>query len=65
MIGLFILLVLLMLCVVGVLVYGLITMARGGTINQHRSNIMMRWRVALQGLALLVFMAFLLVSGAG
>ncbi|WP_431281381.1 twin transmembrane helix small protein [Humitalea sp. 24SJ18S-53] len=43
-----------MLGTLGVLLAGLVSMARGG--NGARSNALMRWRVLLQGAALLLFM---------
>ena len=50
-----ILVALLMLGVLGVLFAGLIGLVRGGN-NPQRSNALMRWRVLLQGAALLLFM---------
>lgn len=58
----FIILAVVMLSVVGVLFWGLTAMARGGEYNVRWSNIIMRWRIALQSLALLVFIVILLVS---
>jgi hypothetical protein len=49
-----ILLGLTMLGVVGVLFAGLFGMVRGGG-DPMRSNALMRWRVVLQGVALLLF----------
>lgn len=46
---------LLMFATLGVLFAGLIGVARGG-INPQRSNQLMRWRVILQGGALLLFL---------
>jgi hypothetical protein len=46
---------LLMFATLGVLFAGLIGVARGGG-NPQRSNQLMRWRVILQGAALLLFM---------
>jgi hypothetical protein len=46
---------LLMLATLGVLFAGLLGLARGGG-NPQRSNRLMRWRVILQGAALLLFM---------
>ena len=46
---------LLMLATLGVLFAGLLGLARGGG-NPLRSNRLMRWRVILQGAALLLFM---------
>jgi len=51
--------VLLMLATVGVLLAGVVGLARGGG-DPARSNQLMRWRVLLQGAALLLF---LLVMG--
>ncbi len=47
-----------MLGTVGVLAAGLIGLARGGE-NAERSNILMRWRVVLQGVALVLFVTLL------
>ena len=44
-----------LLAVLGVLFAGLFSMARGGTFNRKHGNRLMRWRVALQGLAVLLF----------
>jgi Hypoxia induced protein conserved region len=49
----------LMLATLGVLLAGVISLARGGG-DPVRSNQLMRWRVILQGAALLLF---LLVMG--
>lgn len=46
---------LLMLATVGVLLAGVVGLARGGG-DPMRSNRLMRWRVLLQGAALLLFM---------
>lgn len=59
----FILLALAMLSVVAVLFWGLLSMTRGGEYNQRWSNVIMRWRVALQAFALLVFVLILLAAG--
>ncbi|CAI8437620.1 MAG: Uncharacterised protein [SAR116 cluster bacterium MED-G04] len=58
----FVLLAVIMLSVVGVLFWGLTAMARGGEYNLRWSNKIMRWRVLLQGLAILVFVGVLLIS---
>ena len=53
-----------MLAVAGVLFWGVITMARGGEYNAKWSNKIMRYRIVLQGIALLVFVVILtLASG--
>ena len=60
----YILLGLSMLAVAGVLFWGVITMARGGEYNAKWSNKIMRYRIVLQGIALLVFVVILtLASG--
>ncbi len=56
---LMILLVAVMLAVLGVLVAGMIGVARGG--DPARSNRLMRWRVILQGVAIAIF-ALLMLS---
>ena len=53
-----VLLVLAMLGTVGVLFAGLIGMVRGSA-NPGRSNALMRWRVVLQGVALIMFVLLL------
>ena len=53
-----ILLILAMLGVLGVLFAGLLGVARGGG-NPARSNRLMRWRVALQAVAIGLFMLLL------
>ena len=40
--------------VVLILAWGLITMARGGEYNKSKSNILMRYRIVLQALAVLI-----------
>ncbi len=47
-----------MLGTLGVLFAGLVGLVRGGT-DPARSNALMRWRVVLQGAALLLFMLLL------
>ena len=54
-----ILVVLAMLATLGMLLFGIITMAKGG--NPQRSNKLMRSRVLLQGLALLLFVIFMML----
>jgi hypothetical protein len=44
-----------LLAVLGVLFAGLVSMARGGEFNRKHGNRLMRWRVALQGLAIALF----------
>lgn len=61
----FFILAVVMLSVVGVLFWGLTAMARGGEYNVRWSNIIMRWRVVLQALALMIFVVIVLISTAG
>ena len=58
---LFTLLIIVMVAVVGVLFFGLFSMARGGSFNQRNANKLMRWRVALQGIAILLFVLFMML----
>jgi hypothetical protein len=58
MIVLKILVVLAMLGTLGVLLFGMLGLVRGGG-SPERSNQLMRWRVVLQGAALLLFMLLL------
>ena len=58
---LFTLMVIAMVAVLGVLFFGLFSMARGGAFNDRNANKLMRWRVALQGIALLLFVLFMML----
>ena len=58
---LFTLMVIAMVAVVGALFFGLFSMARGGPFNQRNANKLMRWRVALQGIAILLFVLFMML----
>ena len=51
-----------MLGTLGVLLAGMVGMVRGGG-NPARSNALMRWRVVLQGAALLLFALLLMLAG--
>lgn len=50
-----------MVATLGVLLLGLFSMARGGEFNRRNSNRFMRWRVVLQGAAILLFLILVLV----
>jgi hypothetical protein len=50
-----------MVATLGVLLLGLFSMARGGEFNRRNSNRFMRWRVILQGAAILLFLLLVLV----
>ena len=41
--------------VVLILAWGLITMARGGEYNKSKSNLIMRYRIVFQAVAILIF----------
>jgi len=49
-----------MAIVVLVLGWGLITMARGGEYNKSKSNLLMRYRIVFQALAILIFVSLLM-----
>ena len=49
-----------MMLVVFILAWGLITMARGGDYNKSHSNILMRYRIIFQAVAILVFICLLI-----
>ncbi|MDA9148756.1 twin transmembrane helix small protein [Alphaproteobacteria bacterium] len=49
-----------MAIVVLVLGWGLITMARGGDYNKSKSNLLMRYRIVFQALAILIFVCLLM-----
>ena len=57
-----ILLILAMLATLGVLFVGLFAMARGGEFNRKHGNRLMRWRVVLQGTAVLLIGLLLLAT---
>ena len=52
-----------MLATLGVLFFGIFTMARGGDFNRKHSNRIMRARIVLQGLALLLFAFIMVIAG--
>lgn len=60
-----ILLVVTLVAVVAVLLTGVIGMARGSDFNAKYGNKLMRLRVALQALAIFLFILFFLTSGRG
>ena len=59
---LFIVLLVAMAAVVATLFIGLIGMARGGAFNARYGNVLMRWRVVLQGVAVLVLVIALIAA---
>ena len=50
-----------MLSVAGILLWGVITMARGGEYNKTHSNKIMRYRIVFQAAALFIFLGLLLI----
>jgi hypothetical protein len=56
--ALYVLIVFFMLAALGVLLLGIISLARGG--NPQRSNKLMQYRVLFQALAILIFLIFML-----
>ena len=56
-----VLIALAMLSVAGILLWGVITMARGGEYNKKNSNKIMRYRVVFQAAALFIFLGLLLI----
>lgn len=59
------LLMLAMLATLGVLLFGVLTMARGGEFNRRYGNKLMRARVLLQGIALLILVILMALAGRG
>ena len=57
------LLIFAMLATLGVLFFGIITMARGGDFNLKYGNKIMRTRIVLQGVALLIFAIIMVLGG--
>ena len=49
-----------MVAAVGALLLGLVSMAKGGDFNRKYGNKLMRLRIVLQGLAILLFIVFML-----
>lgn len=50
-----------MLAVLGILLAGVIVMARGGEANHKYGNLLMRWRVFIQFIAVLLILLYFLV----
>ena len=55
-------LVIAMAAVVVTLFIGLIGMARGGSFNARYGNVLMRWRVVLQGVAVLILVIAMIAA---
>jgi hypothetical protein len=48
--------------VAGVLVLGVVAMLRGGDLNRRYGNILMRWRVGLQGAVVILLLLLWLLN---
>ena len=48
--------------VIVILVFGIIAMSRGGEFNRKYGNKLMRWRVAIQALAVVLVLLFVFVA---
>ena len=57
------LLIIAVLATLGILFFGVYTMARGGEFNLKHSNKIMRARVIMQGIALLFFVIVMILAG--
>ena len=45
-----------------ILAWGVITMARGGEYNKSKSNLIMRYRIVFQAIAIIIFITILLLK---
>lgn len=57
-----VLLILAVLATLGVLVVGIVSMARGGEFNKRYGNKLMRLRLLMQAVAIVLFVVFMVVS---
>ncbi|MBW4985404.1 twin transmembrane helix small protein [Mameliella sp. CS4] len=51
------------LAVLGILLFGIGTFARGGDFNKKHANKIMRWRIAAQFIAVILILAFVWIRG--
>jgi hypothetical protein len=51
-----------LLAVLGTLLFGLGTMAKGGEFNKQHGNQVMRWRVILQAVTIVLFVTYFLLT---
>ncbi|MAQ06856.1 MAG: hypothetical protein CMN50_04055 [SAR116 cluster bacterium] len=51
-----------MVIVIIILAWGLITMARGGEYNKSNSNLIMRYRIVFQAIAIIIFVSILMIK---
>ncbi|MGP6087569.1 twin transmembrane helix small protein [Antarctobacter jejuensis] len=52
-----------MLVVLGILLFGIGTFAKGGEFNKKYANRAMRWRIAAQFIAVVLILAFVWIRG--
>ena len=50
------------LIVLGILMWGVITMGRGGKYNKSMSNVIMRYRIIFQAIAIVIFISILYIK---
>ena len=50
------------LIVLGILMWGVITMGRGGEYNKSNSNLIMRYRIIFQAIAIIIFITILFIK---
>ena len=51
-----------MVIVIIILAWGLITMSRGGEYNKSNSNLIMRYRIVFQAIAIIIFVSILMIK---
>lgn len=51
------------LAVLGILLFGIGTFAKGGEFNKKHANKIMRWRIAAQFIAVILILAFVWIRG--
>ncbi|BBU54053.1 MULTISPECIES: twin transmembrane helix small protein [Mameliella] len=51
------------LVVLGILLFGIGTFAKGGEFNRKHANKVMRWRIAAQFIAVILILAFVWIRG--
>lgn len=60
---LFILLALACLAVLGILLFGIGSFGKGGEYNRKNANKIMRWRIAMQAVAVILILLFVYMRG--
>jgi hypothetical protein len=62
---LFLIVLLAVLLVLGVLAFGVGTFGRGGDFNRRNANRIMRWRIYMQGLAVVLILLYVWLRSRG